>query len=213
MSPACSGHATTSQSPSIPMSMPPCSAGIPLGRGAGHRPTRLHHRRHRSRRKRKLVHGQLLHGLLHPEMGHIMVPPPSDSSAVQPICHCPFHKSCVEGYISGAALAVRWGVKADALPEGAPRMGRSRRCHGPCPRQYHPHPLPTPHHPRRWRHEPGTHPPAHPWEILQSPQQLPPRPRNRSRPRRLHPPPGLKDQSGILGALALGGYALQGRRW
>lgn len=67
-----------------------------------------------------LVHGQLLHGLLHPEIGHLVVPPPMNSQAVQAICHCPFHKNCVEGYISGAALAVRWGVKADALPENHP---------------------------------------------------------------------------------------------
>lgn len=63
-----------------------------------------------------LVNGQLLHGLLHPEIGHILVPPPVNSSAIQPECHCPFHKSCVEGYISGTSLASRWGVKADTMP-------------------------------------------------------------------------------------------------
>lgn len=67
-----------------------------------------------------LVHDQLLHGLLHPEIGHLVVPAPKNSQAVQAVCHCPFHKSCVEGFISGAALAVRWGVKADALPDDHP---------------------------------------------------------------------------------------------
>jgi fructokinase len=67
-----------------------------------------------------LVHGQLLHGLLHPEIGHLVVPPPVNSQAVQARCHCPFHTSCVEGYVSGAALAVRWGVKAESLPEKHP---------------------------------------------------------------------------------------------
>jgi fructokinase len=67
-----------------------------------------------------LVNGQLLHGLLHPEIGHLMVPPPRNSSAIQQACHCPFHKSCVEGYVSGSSLASRWGVKADALPPDHP---------------------------------------------------------------------------------------------
>ena len=67
-----------------------------------------------------LVNGQLLHGLLHPEIGHLLVPPPQNSGAIQKACHCPFHKSCVEGYVSGTALATRWGVKADALPPDHP---------------------------------------------------------------------------------------------
>ncbi len=67
-----------------------------------------------------LVNGQLLHGLLHPEIGHMLVPPPHNSSAIQHECHCPFHKSCVEGYISGPAIATRWGVKAEAIPPDHP---------------------------------------------------------------------------------------------
>lgn len=67
-----------------------------------------------------LINGQLLHGLLHPEIGHLLVPPPRNSTAIQQACHCPFHKSCVEGYVSGSALATRWGVKADALPPDHP---------------------------------------------------------------------------------------------
>jgi len=67
-----------------------------------------------------LINGRLLHGLLHPEIGHLLVPPPQNSSAIRQDCHCPFHKSCVEGYVSGTALATRWGVKADALPHDHP---------------------------------------------------------------------------------------------
>lgn len=67
-----------------------------------------------------LVNGQLLHGLLHPEIGHLAVPPPQNSLAIQRECQCPFHKSCVEGYVSGPALAKRWGVRADALPPDHP---------------------------------------------------------------------------------------------
>jgi len=63
-----------------------------------------------------LVNGQLLHGALHPEIGHLVVPPPTNSLAQQRECQCPFHKSCVEGYVSGPAIAKRWGVRADTLP-------------------------------------------------------------------------------------------------
>lgn len=67
-----------------------------------------------------LVNGQLLHGLLHPEVGHLIVPPPLHSQAVQHEGQCPYHKSCVEGYVSGPSIAKRWGVKADALPADHP---------------------------------------------------------------------------------------------
>ena len=63
-----------------------------------------------------LVNGQLLHGAMHPEIGHLSVPPPKNSDAVQPECQCPFHRSCVEGYVSGTSIAKRWGVRADMLP-------------------------------------------------------------------------------------------------
>ncbi len=67
-----------------------------------------------------LIHGQLLHGVMHPEIGHLIVPPPQNSLAIQRECQCPFHKSCVEGYVSGTSIAKRWGVKADALPPEHP---------------------------------------------------------------------------------------------
>lgn len=63
-----------------------------------------------------LVNGGLLHGALHPEIGHLAVPPPVNSLAIQRECQCPFHKSCVEGYVCGPAIARRWGVRADMLP-------------------------------------------------------------------------------------------------
>lgn len=66
------------------------------------------------------VNGQLLHGALHPEIGHLAVPPPLNSLAVNPDCQCPFHKSCVEGYVCGPAIAKRWGVRAEMLPVDHP---------------------------------------------------------------------------------------------
>ena len=46
-----------------------------------------------------MVNGKLIHGLLHPEMGHILIP--HDLSADPfPGC-CPFHQDCLEGLASG----------------------------------------------------------------------------------------------------------------
>ena len=61
-----------------------------------------------------LVNGKLMHGLLHPEMGHI--PLPHDKILDPFEGHCPFHKDCFEGLASGPALEKRWGQKAETLP-------------------------------------------------------------------------------------------------
>ena len=67
-----------------------------------------------------LVNGHLLHGLMHPEIGHIHVPPPTNSKAIDVAGQCPYHKHCVEGYVCGPAIAKRWGVRADRLPPESP---------------------------------------------------------------------------------------------
>lgn len=60
-----------------------------------------------------LISGNLVHGMLHPEMGHILIKRhPSDSYKGK----CPFHKDCFEGLASGPAIEERWGVKAYELP-------------------------------------------------------------------------------------------------
>ena len=64
-----------------------------------------------------LVQGQRLHGLMHPEMGHIFLPKaPGDTFAGV----CPFHGECLEGLASGPALKARWGRPARELPEDHP---------------------------------------------------------------------------------------------
>ena len=56
--------------------------------------------------------GRLVHGMLHPEFGHIpMVRHPEDHYQG----HCPYHGSCFEGMASGPAIEARWGQKAIAL--------------------------------------------------------------------------------------------------
>ena len=65
-----------------------------------------------------LVRGQPIHGLLHPEMGHILIP--HDLSADPFSGSCPFHKDCLEGLASGFAMEKRWAQKAASLPADHP---------------------------------------------------------------------------------------------
>lgn len=62
-----------------------------------------------------LVNGKLVHGTLHPEIGHLNVSPPLNSRALHSECQCPFHRSCVEGYASGSAISKRWGAPAHTM--------------------------------------------------------------------------------------------------
>ena len=56
--------------------------------------------------------GLPLHGLVHPEAGHVSVPRVAgdDFPGV-----CPFHDDCLEGMASGPAIAARWGAPAQEL--------------------------------------------------------------------------------------------------
>ena len=53
--------------------------------------------------------GKLLHGMLHPEAGHIILPV-SASDTFGGIC--PYHKNCFEGLASGPAIKARYGTEA-----------------------------------------------------------------------------------------------------
>ncbi len=54
-----------------------------------------------------LVQGQLLHGALHPEMGHCIIQPHPDDSFKGV---CPYHGNCLEGLASGPSLKARYQV-------------------------------------------------------------------------------------------------------
>lgn len=56
--------------------------------------------------------GRPVHGLVHPEMGHLAIPrdPDDDFAGV-----CPFHGDCFEGMASGSAMAARWGQGAETM--------------------------------------------------------------------------------------------------
>ncbi len=62
--------------------------------------------------------GRVLHGLLHPEMGHIRVP---HDGALDPFSGCcPYHRDCLEGLACGPAIEARWGKPAEDLPADHP---------------------------------------------------------------------------------------------
>lgn len=65
-----------------------------------------------------MLDGAVIHGLVHPEMGHLRVPrePGDDFAGV-----CRFHgAACWEGMASGPALQARWGKPAEELPAEHP---------------------------------------------------------------------------------------------
>lgn len=60
-----------------------------------------------------MARGQLLHGLVHPEVGHLRLPQiPGDDFAGA----CPYHGRCWEGLCSGVAIERRTGVPSESLP-------------------------------------------------------------------------------------------------
>ncbi|RMF00745.1 MAG: ROK family protein [Chloroflexi bacterium] len=65
-----------------------------------------------------LVNGHLMHGLIHPEMGHILLPPHPDDP--HPEGFCPYHGHCLEGMANGPALEKRWGHRAETLAPDHP---------------------------------------------------------------------------------------------
>jgi fructokinase len=65
-----------------------------------------------------VVDGALLHGLLHPEMGHSFIP--HDRRRDPFAGSCPYHGDCWEGLASGPAMAARWGQPAEELPADHP---------------------------------------------------------------------------------------------
>jgi fructokinase len=60
------------------------------------------------------INGQLHHGILHPEAGHI---PLSRHKEDQYSGKCDYHRTCFEGLASGPAIEERYGLKADKLTE------------------------------------------------------------------------------------------------
>jgi fructokinase len=65
-----------------------------------------------------IINGTPMHGLVHPEMGHILIP---HDLSIDPFPGvCPYHGDCFEGLASGTALKERWGQPAETLPPDHP---------------------------------------------------------------------------------------------
>jgi len=65
-----------------------------------------------------IVNGRLVHGLVHPEAGHMRIP--HDFQLDPYKGHCPYHGDCFEGLACGPAMNQRWSQPAESLPADHP---------------------------------------------------------------------------------------------
>lgn len=63
-----------------------------------------------------VIDGVPVHGVAHPEMGHIFPRRDREDSAFAGVC--PHHGDCLEGLASGPAIMARWGGSLSDLPAG-----------------------------------------------------------------------------------------------
>jgi fructokinase len=66
-----------------------------------------------------MVGGEMLHGMLHPEMGHILIPHDRERDPYKGHCR-KFHYDCFEGLACGPAIQERWGTAGEDLPTDHP---------------------------------------------------------------------------------------------
>lgn len=57
-----------------------------------------------------IVSGQILHGAMHLEAGHMLIPHDFAKDPFQGVC--PYHQDCLEGLASGPAMKARWLVQS-----------------------------------------------------------------------------------------------------
>ena len=65
-----------------------------------------------------MVNGEPVHGMLHPEMGHILVPHDWQADPFPGVC--PYHGDCMEGLATGPSVEKRWGQRGETLPVDHP---------------------------------------------------------------------------------------------
>lgn len=65
-----------------------------------------------------VINGKPVHGLVHPEAGHILI---RQNQELDPYAgHCPYHGNCLEGLCCGPAIEARFGIPAQNLPKDHP---------------------------------------------------------------------------------------------
>jgi fructokinase len=62
-----------------------------------------------------LIDGRPVHGLIHPEVGHLRIP--HDRERDPFAGNCPIHGDCWEGLAAGPAIAARWDADPRELPD------------------------------------------------------------------------------------------------
>ncbi len=65
-----------------------------------------------------LLDGRPVHGLVHPEVGHLRIPHDRERDPFPG--SCPIHGDCWEGLAAGPAIAARWGIAPEDLPDEHP---------------------------------------------------------------------------------------------
>jgi fructokinase len=65
-----------------------------------------------------IVNGSPLHGLIHAEAGHMLIPHNWQKDPFPGGCPC--HGDCLEGLASGPSMSKRWGQKPETLPDAHP---------------------------------------------------------------------------------------------
>lgn len=65
-----------------------------------------------------VLDGRPVHGIAHPEMGHVFPRRRVDDEGFPGIC--PHHGDCLEGLASGPAIKARWGASLSDLPRDHP---------------------------------------------------------------------------------------------
>jgi fructokinase len=65
-----------------------------------------------------ISNGEIVHGLIHPEVGHMMIKHDLEKDPF--FGNCPFHRDCLEGLASGSAMTARWGISPNNLPSDHP---------------------------------------------------------------------------------------------
>lgn len=69
-----------------------------------------------------MCEGKLVHGMLHPEAGHIRIHKDPDDP-IGATSGCPYHDDCLEGLIAGPAIKKRWnGARASSLADDPAAM-------------------------------------------------------------------------------------------